>query len=925
MAQNKNFAQIFCRLTILVSVAFASQMALAGPAVKLLLSLPNGDKNFVAGVAKPVSVTAVDANGEVDLNYNGTVRFHGSTPSAVIATGTLVQGQGVVSVEFRQAVWSSMKIVDTRNLNLFGIINMLKVAPGPLSTFAPTTSSLRELTAGSEVEIAVKAQDQFGNVLVSYSGALIAKTSDPKTTPTTLALIAGQGKVSLKLLTAGAHSITIADPAIPEVVSTLDGFVISPGNATEVKFVAQPTNAKVGQPFTEVPALRAFDAYGNFIKRSDLSMRLKLATNANGAALVGEGVVDGSALVTSADGEFTFRGLSVNKAVPGAKLSAELLPSQLGALSQPFDIVSDIKGTIYYVSNLGNDANDGKSPEKAWATVAKVNAAKYVAGDGVLFRGGDQFSGCLLFNAKNVPNTTADAGITISAYGQGKFQLNATCTGSQPDGNGVAAIQITQLSGVTVSNAILRGAQGKSDGTWYGVFLYNPYQPAGVMRNIKILDNDIGGFYTIQPRKYGGQIFWNTYYQTKTSIDHLLISGNKLHGLNGPSSPDNNGIMGIAQLPVISHVTIEKNVIYDIGGKAGGLPGVEGNGIVGIGLNGAVIRHNVAHDLGGNANTCGGPGGIWLVQANNAVIEKNEVYRVRPLTTPPAGACDWIGYDMDYSVTNSFIQYNYSHDNWGAGLLFFGKYNWGPNVARYNVSINDGLASNGRASTTASVQIGGESGTKMLLSIYNNTIIGAEGANPAGTNLAFNLNSTTVIPTGHVMNNLFFHNAHAPGSSVSTIISTSGSNNAAGFLFKSNTYFNSLPFAGAMADRTNVRMKTAGTLANWLLNGVDRDSLASLADPMLEQAPTVAPTCFNGDQGITREGELAACLQGKMPSLQRASPNRGAGLNLSSAPYNFDLGGTLTTFDGTETYVPRDFFGNLLNTGAGANIGADGF
>ncbi|RYF56355.1 MAG: right-handed parallel beta-helix repeat-containing protein, partial [Cytophagaceae bacterium] len=442
-------------------------------------------------------------------------------------------------------------------------------------------------------------------------------------------------------------------------------------------------------------------------------------TNADGAKLTGAGVSDGVAIVTASEGEFRFGELMASKAVAGAKLKAILTSSSLSSLSNAFDVTSDAKGTTYYVSNQGNDANDGKSPERAWASVAKVNASKYVAGDGVLFRGGDTFNGCLLFNQKNVPNTTEDAGITISAYGQGKFQLNATCSGFQPDGNGVAAIQITQLSGVTITNAILRGAQGKADGTTYGILLYNPYQPAAVMKNIKIMDNDIGGFYTVQPKKYGGEIFWSVYYQTKTSIDYLLISGNKLHGLQGPSSPDNNGIMGIAQLPVISHATIEKNVVYDIGGKANGLAGVEGNGIVGMGLNGAVIRHNVAHDLGGNANTCGGPGGIWLVQANNATIEKNEVYRVRPTSMPIAGACDWIGYDMDYSVTNSYIQYNYSHDNWGPGLLFYGKHNWGPNVARYNVSINDGKASNGRAPITASLAIGGEAGTKMFLSVYN--------------------------------------------------------------------------------------------------------------------------------------------------------------------------------------------------------------
>ena len=35
----------------------------------------------------------------------------------------------------------------------------------------------------------------------------------------------------------------------------------------------------------------------------------------------------------------------------------------------------EIKGTVYYVSNSGNDSNDGKPPETAWQTLNKVSSA----------------------------------------------------------------------------------------------------------------------------------------------------------------------------------------------------------------------------------------------------------------------------------------------------------------------------------------------------------------------------------------------------------------------------------------------------------------------------------------------------------------------------------------------------------------------
>ncbi|MBR5308127.1 MAG: right-handed parallel beta-helix repeat-containing protein [Clostridia bacterium] len=71
----------------------------------------------------------------------------------------------------------------------------------------------------------------------------------------------------------------------------------------------------------------------------------------------------------------------------------------------------EIKGTTYYLSNDGDDTNDGKSPETAWKTIAKLNASKEIMaeGDGVMFRRGDLFRGTV----------SSAAGVTYSAYGEG--------------------------------------------------------------------------------------------------------------------------------------------------------------------------------------------------------------------------------------------------------------------------------------------------------------------------------------------------------------------------------------------------------------------------------------------------------------------------------------------------------------------------
>ncbi len=66
-------------------------------------------------------------------------------------------------------------------------------------------------------------------------------------------------------------------------------------------------------------------------------------------------------------------------------------------------------GKVYYVSNYGNDDNNGTSPATAWKTLAKVNSMTYENGTAVLFARGNTWRGCLI----------AKSGVTYSSYGTG--------------------------------------------------------------------------------------------------------------------------------------------------------------------------------------------------------------------------------------------------------------------------------------------------------------------------------------------------------------------------------------------------------------------------------------------------------------------------------------------------------------------------
>lgn len=71
--------------------------------------------------------------------------------------------------------------------------------------------------------------------------------------------------------------------------------------------------------------------------------------------------------------------------------------------------------TTYYVKNGGSDVAAGTSDATAWATLTKVNASSFSAGDSILFNRGDTFRGQLI-----VPSSGSDGSpIVIDAYGTG--------------------------------------------------------------------------------------------------------------------------------------------------------------------------------------------------------------------------------------------------------------------------------------------------------------------------------------------------------------------------------------------------------------------------------------------------------------------------------------------------------------------------
>ncbi|WP_030355631.1 right-handed parallel beta-helix repeat-containing protein [Streptomyces scopuliridis] len=364
--------------------------------------------------------------------------------------------------------------------------------------------------------------------------------------------------------------------------------------------------------------------------------------------------------------------------------------------------------TTYYVSPFGNDSNSGLSPDQAWKSIGKVNGFTFPQGSAVSFQGQEWFSGCLLFDADNVPASSASTPFKVTSYGTGQATIQSNCTG-----NSSAAVTADNVSGFQLNNMKL--VNGGT--TAAGVLLQNQ-KSSTATKGLVVADSDISGFATPSGSSstFGGQIMVLGYAVNGNTgpLDDVQIRNNKLHG-SSVTSTAGPGIYGWGSGINITNVRVEGNTVYNLGMAAQST----GAALTANGWNGAVIQRNVVHDIGANVTSCGGASGIMTYTSNDVTIRRNEVYNVQPVPDYTAG-CDWDGIDLDGGTTNSVVEYNYTHHNAGSGLLAYtstvGSRVWGPNTFRYNISENDDWA-NAQGGLFNVVP----NAPKNALSVYGNT------------------------------------------------------------------------------------------------------------------------------------------------------------------------------------------------------------
>lgn len=524
---------------------------------------------------------------------------------------------------------------------------------------------------------------------------------------------------------------------------------------------------------------------------------------------------------------------------------------------------------VYYVDSVnGDDSNDGLSEDTAWKTLTKASSIRELKeGGSILLKRGCVWNGEQL-EVKNAVGTEENP-IIIGSYG------DENAADPVINGNGakweystkaeLAAVHIYNSENIVIEDLEITnwdltagevGSYAQSSKLLSGLVVEN--KDAGELSNVTIRNlkiHDVNGLMAGGSSKAAGGLIVvvtgskNNKGTVESWYDGLTIEGNEVYNVcheaiymesvwasrtlvGGTSNDTGYQNAGDSAWVGSNNVLIENNYVHD----------VAGDGIVPINTTDALVQYNlIDNSADSNWNYSNNPNhaALWTWDSDNVTFRYNEVCNTSKDSQGTAVGNDSMAFDFDYGVQNCLYEYNYSHDNLGGFLMLCP----GPgatvnNIARYNVSVNDGLYEGAPVLRLGTGKYG-----SIGVQIYNNTVYWAD----TGYSLALAQDSYwegAAISDVSVFNNIFY--GPATSDSVSTKDGVS--------------YYNNCVYGGAE--------ETYMAAAN--------DENAIIADPMFVDTNDHTSGSWTGGQ--TTLGTVVGFM------LQENSPCINAGADHPDAP-----------------------------------------
>ena len=353
-------------------------------------------------------------------------------------------------------------------------------------------------------------------------------------------------------------------------------------------------------------------------------------------------------------------------------------------------------GSYYYVDPAsGNDSNNGKSPDKSFQSLKKASTLELKPGDRILLKAGQVFKGSLKLMDLHGTETTP---IIVTSYGEGRAVIESADS---------AAIVAEDCSSLICRNIVLQGsgrlAGNKTDGILF----------RGV-RHGSIDSLEASGYLYSGIHIRGG---------SHIAITHSYAHDNGFSGIFAESGEPEYGTDG-TQFKTLKHVYIGHSVAENNPGCPAITDNHSGNGILIAGVIDGMIEYCEAMENGWDMPREGnGPVGIWAFMSDSVTIQHCYSHHNKTSERGKDGG----GFDFDGGIKNSIMQYNLSAFNEGAGYGIFqyaGATEWSGNIARYNISYNDG-SKNSQAGIFMWCDPAAE--PMKNFHAYNNTIVSSNG------------------------------------------------------------------------------------------------------------------------------------------------------------------------------------------------------
>jgi hypothetical protein len=456
-----------------------------------------------------------------------------------------------------------------------------------------------------------------------------------------------------------------------------------------------------------------------------------------------------------------------------------------------------------------------------WATLSKASSQAYAAGDQVQL-----LDGCVWVGTFQ-PTTSGATGnrIVLSNYGTGALPRIV--------GSSAPAIYLLNVSYWTIQNVDLsqkgqtpqtldsgnqhgKDSDGHSDIHMWAVVEIRAASSTSTCTTTCTVNNVTVQNTVIHDGQWIGLLAEGGYYNSGDNgtgyLNNLVIQSNEIRGNQAAGVQTQATFLGQTSFND-SNVQFLNNYVHDNAG----------DGIVFSQTNGALSQGNRTSYNGRVRNA---RVGNWTWNAKNVNIQFNESdHNMTPLSDlNNTQARDGGGYDMDLGTINSYVQYNYSHDNYGEGTLIL---TWpvgfgfscctSSNVTvRYNTYERDAEKQAGAITDFGGVVPG---------YIYGNTCYNV-AARPATTGM-FNgtggcftssIFSKSGKPTLYIYNNNFISDGTVNPSADDTIIWSDGSGT---FVFNNNSYYD---VSGHLAWTWGKSTDT--TFATWQGNSFDAAGMA---------------------------------------------------------------------------------------------------